>query len=255
MTPGELALGVAIGLGSGILSGLFGVGGGLVMTPGIHAVLGAAPIVAIATPLPVIVPTALTGALAYRRAGEVDVRAASWIVAAGLPSSAVGALLTEVVDPHLLLVVTAALLGSQAVGVLRGASRARGARRAEPAPWRLLAIGVGAGLVSGLLGIGGGLVMVPTMAGWLGVPLKRALGTSLAAIVPLVVPGAVVHAFLGHVAWAVVAALVLGAIPGAAAGARIALGSREHTLRLAVGSFLLVVAIAYAVTELVALLD
>ena len=50
-------------------------------------------------------------------------------------------------------------------------------------------IGVAAGFVSGLLGIGGGLVMVPLLAGWLGMPLKRALGTSLAAIVGMVVPG------------------------------------------------------------------
>ena len=61
MTLLEALLGIAIGLVSGVLSGLFGVGGGIVMTPGLQVVLGAAPIVALATPLPVILPTALTG--------------------------------------------------------------------------------------------------------------------------------------------------------------------------------------------------
>jgi hypothetical protein len=253
MTLTEFAMGVAIGLASGMLSGLFGVGGGIVMTPGIHTLLGAQPIVALATPLPIIIPTALTGVVTYRRAGEVDLRAAGWIVLTGLPGSAIGALLTEVVDVHLLLVVTAALLAYQAAALLRRPRRAATDRHSPETPWRFLVVGAVAGLVSGLLGIGGGLVMVPAMAGWLGMPLKRALGTSLAAIVPLVVPGAIVHAALGHVDWAVFAAVALGAVPGATLGARIALGSRERTLRVSVGSFLLLVAVAYGVVEAVAL--
>jgi uncharacterized membrane protein YfcA len=253
MRPSELALGIAIGLGSGVLSGLFGVGGGIVMTPGIHTLLGASPIVALVTPLPVIVPTALTGVATYRRAGEVHLRAAGWIVVAGLPSSAIGALLTEVIEVHLLLVVTAALLAYQAAALLRRSRREPHPRDAPEAVWRFLVVGAAAGLVSGLLGIGGGLVMVPAMAGWLGMPLKRALGTSLAAIVPLVIPGATVHALLGNVDWSIFAAVAVGAVPGAAIGARIALGSRERTLRIAVGSFLLLVALTYGAVELVAL--
>lgn len=253
MTPADVAIGVAIGLGSGILSGLFGVGGGIVMTPGIHTLLGAAPIAAIVTPLPVIVPTALTGAMTYRRAGEVDGRAVAWLVAAGLPGSALGALLTEVVNARLLLVITAALLGWQAVAVIRGRSPG-GSGHAGATSLRLLGIGAIAGLVSGLLGIGGGLVMVPALAGWLGMPLKRTLGTSLAAIVALVIPGAIVHAALGHVRWDIFATVTIGALPGAALGARIALGARERTLRFAVGSFLLLIAVVYGATELFVLL-
>jgi hypothetical protein len=254
MSPAEIALGVGVGLAAGILSGVFGVGGGIVMTPGIHVLLGAQPIVALATPLPVIVPTALTGVVAYRRAGEVDLRAAGWIVVAGLPASAVGALLTRVIETHLLLVVTAGLLGWQAAALLRGGSRPLAPGLGAHAAWRFSVVGAAAGLVSGLLGIGGGLVMVPALAGWLRLPLKRALGTSLAAIVPLVIPGAAVHAALDHVDWAIFAAVVVGAVPGASAGARIALGSRERTLRLAVGSFLLLVALGYGALEIAALL-
>jgi uncharacterized membrane protein YfcA len=254
MSPAEIALGVGVGLAAGILSGVFGVGGGIVMTPGIHVLLGAQPIVALATPLPVIVPTALTGVVAYRRAGEIDLRAAGWIVVAGLPASAVGALLTRVIETHLLLVVTAGLLGWQAAALLRARSRPLAPALGSNPAWRFLVVGAAAGLVSGLLGIGGGLVMVPALAGWLRLPLKRALGTSLAAIVPLVIPGAAVHAALDHVDWAIFAAVVVGAVPGASVGARIALGSRERTLRLAVGTFLLLVALGYGALEIAALL-
>jgi hypothetical protein len=202
----------------------------------------------------VIAPTALTGVIAYRRAGEIDLRAAAWIVVAGLPGSAIGALLTEVVETHLLLLVTATLLGWQAARLLAGRTRRERPHGADHAPWRFLIVGAIAGLVSGLLGIGGGLVMVPALAGWLGMPLKRALGTSLAAIVPLVLPGATVHAALDHVSWSIFASVVVGAVPGAAVGARVALGSRERTLRLAVGTFLLLVALGYGAAEVAALL-
>ena len=105
-------------------------------------------------------------------------------------------------------------------------------------------IGLAAGFVSGLLGIGGGLIMVPLMVGWLGMPLKVALGTSLLTIVALVIPGTVVHVMLGHIDWAICLVLTLGAVPGARIGASLALDTKERTLRLMVGSFLLIVAVA-----------
>jgi uncharacterized membrane protein YfcA len=250
----DVLVAVLIGLASGILSGLFGVGGGIVMTPGIQVLLGAAPIVALATPLPVILPTAITGALTYRRAGEIDERAALWMAIPGVAAAAIGAALTDVVDTHLLLVITAVLLASQAVAILRGRRRGSREGRRAATPGIYAGIGVAAGLVSGLLGIGGGLIIVPLLAGWLGMPLKRALGTSLLAIVVLVIPGTIVHAALGHIDWGIFLAVTLGAVPGAMIGARIALGSRERTLRLAVGSFLLVVAAAYGVSEAAVLL-
>ncbi len=240
-----------------MLSGLFGVGGGIVMTPGIQVLMGAPPIVALATPLPAILPTALTGAYTYHRAGQVDVRAAAWMVGPGIVGAVGGALLTDVVNTRVLLVVTALLLAWQAVGILRGARTRQeetGGSRPAAAPWMFLVIGLAAGAVSGLLGIGGGLIMVPLMVGWLGMPLKLALGTSLLTIVALVIPGTVVHVMLGHIDWAICLVVTLGAVPGARVGASLALDTKERTLRLMVGSFLLIVAALYGVTELIALL-
>jgi uncharacterized protein len=252
VSPVEAGIAVAIGLVSGLLAGLFGVGGGIVMTPGIQVLLGAPPIVALATPLPVIFPTALAGALAYRRRGELDVRAATWLVGPGVAAAALGAWLTTAIDTRLLLIVTALLLGWQAISILRTGERRRARRPASPPI--LGGIGALAGLVSGLLGIGGGLVMVPLLAGWLGMPLKRALGTSLLAIVALVVPGAVVHGVLDHLDLRLCIALMVGSVPGARLGAAIALGARERTLRVVVGCGLLTVSILYAIEQASAML-
>jgi uncharacterized protein len=254
MTPAGFAVGVAVGAVAGVLSGVFGVGGGVVMTPGIQILLGAKPIVALATPLPVIVPTALTGALTYRRAGEIDVRAAAWMVGPGMVGSIVGALLTDVIDAHLLLLATAGILAWQATTVLRARTTSPSGRAAPTTPLVLATIGLVAGCVSGLLGIGGGIVIVPLLAGWLGMPLKRALGTSLLTIVALAIPGTIVHTALGHVDGWVFLAVAVGAIPGARVGAALALGAAVGTLRLVVALFLLLVAAAYGVSEAIELL-
>lgn len=253
MSPLDAVLTAVVGLLAGILSGLFGVGGGIVMTPGLTVLAGLPPIVAVVTPLPVILPTAMVGAFTYHRAGQVDLRAAAWISLTGAGASVGGALLTTVVDARLLLVVTAVLLGWQAVKILQGRSQPE---RTEGRPihaWELVVVGIAAGLLSGLLGIGGGLVIVPALAGMLGVPLKRALGTSLVAVVILVIPGTIVHAALGHLNWAGALLLVVGAVPGARLGATIALAARTQTLRLLVGSFLALVAVAYGAQQVIQL--
>ena len=253
MSVGEALLAIAIGLGSGVLSGLFGIGGGIVMTPAIDAVLPVPELVALETPLPVVFPTAITGAYTYWKAGEVDVRAAGLMAPLGLAGSVVGALLTQVIDVRLLLLVTAALLAYQSVAILRGGRRRAGGRAGVGGTGVYLMIGLLAGLVSGLLGVGGGLVIVPLLAGWVGMPLKRALGTSLLTIPALVIPGTIVHAILGNIDWALFVFLTIGAVPGARIGARLALGTAEARLRTSVGIFMLLVACAYAVSQAVAL--
>ena len=254
MTPGQALLAVAIGLVTGVLSGLFGVGGGIVMTPGLSILLSEAPIVAVATPLPVIFPTAIVGAWTYRKAGEVDLRAAALICCSGVPSAIGGAALSDVVDGRILLLITAALLAGQSIQILRGKDRSAEREDTPVSASTLLVVGLAAGLLSGLLGIGGGLVIVPVLTGVLGMPLKRTLGTSLVAIVALVVPGTIVHSLLGHLDWKAALGLALGALPGARIGAKIALGARERTLRIAVGSFLGIVAIGYGAQQVAELI-
>lgn len=244
-----MALGVLVGFGAGILSGLFGVGGGVVTTPAVDLLLGGTAIQAVATPLPVIFPTSLVGAYTYHRAGEVSWRAVVWASPPGMAAAAVGAALTDIVNPHWLLLVTAVLIAWTAWHVMRGRAAVVRERGAAPG-WHYAAVGLVAGFVSGLLGVGGGIVMVPAFTTLLGMPLKRALGTSLVVISALVVPGTIVHWALGHIDWAIFLALAAGVVPGARIGAKIAIGARERTLRLAVGAFLFAVAVLYGVREI-----
>jgi uncharacterized membrane protein YfcA len=254
VTPARAALGVVIGFVAGLGSGLFGVGGGVITTPAVNVLLGGTAIEAVATPLPVIFPTSLVGAWTYYRAGEVSLRAAGWGALTGIPGAVIGAYLTDFVNAHLLLFLTALLLAWTSYQVVRGREpRVPWVRGKTPA-WKYAAIGFVAGFISGMLGVGGGIVMVPAFTVLVGMPLKRALGTSLVTIAALVVPGTIVHWWLGHVDWAIFAVLTIGVIPGARLGATIALGARERALRVGVGIFLLTIALLYGARELIELL-
>jgi uncharacterized protein len=247
----DAILGILSGLAAGALSGAFGVGGAILTTPAVQVLLGAPPLVAVGTPLPVIFPTSLTGMQAYLKAGQVDLRGVRWAAPPGAAGAAVGALLTEVVNARILLLVTAVLIAWQAIRVGWGRPAVQGEEGAvEPTGLAFALMGLAGGFFSGLLGIGGGVVMIPWMVGLMRMPLKRAIGTSLVIIAFMVIPGTVVHAALGHIDWGIFVWLTLGVIPGAALGSRWTIRARERTLRLAVGVFLLAVAVAYGALEI-----
>jgi hypothetical protein len=252
----QAALGILSGFVAGVMGGAFGVGGSILTTPAVQVLLGAPPFVAVGTPLPAIIPTTLTGAQAYRRAGLIDYRAVAWAGPIGAAAAALGAWLTQFLDPHVLLLVTAGLIGWQAVNVGWGHDRPQDADEApQGSPAGFAAMGVVAGLFSGLLGIGGGVVMVPFMNGLLHLPLKRSIGTSLVIIMIMVIPGTIVHAALGHIDWMIFLWLSVGVIPGALIGSRWTVRASERLLRTVVGGFLLIVAVAYAGLEIAKLLS
>ena len=108
--------------------------------------------------------------------------------------------------------------------------------------------------MSGLLGIGGGVVMVPAFTELARIPLKRAIATSLACVGLFAIPGTLTHWFLGGIDWWPWAILVsIGVIPGARIGANLAVKAADANLRRAVGGFLALIAVIYFVGEILAL--
>jgi uncharacterized membrane protein YfcA len=104
-------------------------------------------------------------------------------------------------------------------------------------------LGLIAGLASGLLGVGGGIVMVPPLVALLGMTQHQAHATSLAAIVPIATVGAATFAAGGEVDIGIAGALVAGTLIGAPLGARIMAGVSETMLRLVFGIFLVIIAV------------
>lgn len=281
MDPGPVrdVLTAVLGLATGVLSGLFGVGGGVISQPGMR-LLGLAPLMAIGTALPAIIPGAASGTYRYAREGLILWHAAVATVPVGLVAAALGAAVAEDVpgEGHLLQVATAGLLGFSAWRMSRPPPPAAPTPDEEPlaesdlpeAPKdapplagdgigasgsTYLTIGAVAGLLSGLLGIGGGILMVPAFVHFARMPVKVAVATSLVCVGAFAVPGTITHAIEGHVDWRVAAALVVGVVPGARAGAHLAIAASDRRLRLTVAIFLGITAVLYGGGELVALLD
>ena len=102
-------------------------------------------------------------------------------------------------------------------------------------------IGIFSGVASGLFGVGGGVVMVPAMVFFLGMDIKRAVGTSLAVIIPTAISGAFKHHQLGHVDWKVALMLLPTAVIGSYCGAWVTKEISSGNLKRIFGGFLLFV--------------
>ena len=261
MDPSPLRDGLTVlaGVATGVMSGAFGVGGAVISTPAIR-LLGASAAVAVGTTLPSIIPGAISGGARYQPQGLVDWSLVAITVPAGVIAAIAGAELAHVLPGggHPLMFLTALLLLWSALRLIRDRPESGADQRAPLAPGRrlLAASGIGgaAGLLSGLLGIGGGVLMVPGFGSLLDVPIKRAIATSLVCVGCFAIPGTITHALNDDIDWRFALWLAVGVVPGAGLGAVLAIRADDHRLRVAFGAFLAAVAVLYAAGELAALI-
>lgn len=267
-------LAILIGFIAAVLAGMFGIGGAGLSTLALRVILDASPAVALGTPLPVVIPTALVGSLTYYRNGFLDVRLAAWCSLGGVFGSVGGAMLTKALNLNYLMILTGVVVIYLAgMMIYRGAtgtvqtdvaveddtilSPQEGPFEEEPAPRRsallYVAVGLGSGFFSGLLGIGGGIVMVPAFLYILRMPIKTAFGTSLAVITFIAIPGTIVHSFLGHISWSLCLYVIIGVIPGAYLGAKLAIRAREPFLYIGFGVIVAIFGVTFIINEIMSL--
>ena len=270
------------GVAIGILSGLLGIGGGTVMVPIFRLAFGMSPVVSTATSLFAIIPTSISGAASHIRHKTCIV---SLGVAAGLGgalTSPLGVWLAQISPAWMIMVAAALIIGWSAVKMLGKAFKMRSQNRTQqhaasnddaiddptkasaqagaavdPAPRKLTrkqlllgaGIGLGAGVASGYVGVGGGFIMVPLMLSLIGIEMRQASGTSLIAVMILAIPGVVEQALLGNINYAAGIAIAVGSIPGAVIGARLVRVVPELALRFVFGFFLIVAAVILVLNE------
>ncbi|MBX9938272.1 MAG: sulfite exporter TauE/SafE family protein [Candidatus Obscuribacterales bacterium] len=270
-----------IGLGTGLMAGTFGVGGGIVATPLLKVFMGFSAQVAIGTTLALILPTSLTGALNYYRQNLIDYKLALKLAIPSVLAATGGAALTGSVSAKLLMLSFSGLVILAALDLLSGYSDGLKARRAkkaiaftsevsqpdsqlekpvkregEPEPYvsptlaRALPVGLLAGFLSGFFGVGGGFIMIPIFLAIFNMPLKMALGTSLLTVSLISIPGIITHAWLGHVRFDTVAMLVCGAVPGSYLGSKIAIMVKDRLLKKGFALLMLFMAAQMIYSEL-----
>ena len=264
---------VALGGLTGILSGLFGVGGGFLTTP-LLIFYGIPPTVAAASASTQGTGASVTGVLAHGGRGGVDYRMGAVMVAGGVIGSGVGALLfrffraigqIDVVISALYVILLGTigmLMAREAVQTLRGTANAQAARRRHhplvaslPMRWRFyrsglyisplapLVVGVAVGILTMLMGVGGGFILVPAMLYILGMSANVVVGTSLYNILFVTMATTMMHSLTTKAVDIVLVFLLLvGSVTGAQLGSQIAVKAKPEILRLILAAIVLMVA-------------
>lgn len=239
------------GLGIGIVFGMFGAGGSAFATP-ILALIGIPAVIAVASPLPAMLPASVAGARRYLRSGNLDTRIAKLAVVGGIPGTVIGALVSRYVSGNALLVLSGVMLLVVGARVLLPDSKNhedRSAARRERSGLVIAATFV-VGFLTGLLANGGGFLLVPLFVVVLGLTTVKAAGTSMVAVGVLTIPTLVTHWALGHIDWPVAVVFALGVVPASLLGARISEHLPAERSRKAFGVLLVAFAIWFLIRKL-----
>ncbi len=238
-SPLSLLLLLCIGVGTGTVAGVLGIGGGLLIVP-LLTLWHVALVQATATSLVAVAISALSGSGRNWKKGELRWRSALALGIFGLPTAQVGAWIANRMDDRLLSFAFAAFLVTMIFLVAykkRLTTKQLGSLSeplGPPAPkfggagvekigggWAVVPIGVLAGFLSGLFGVGGGAMMVPLQMLFLGESIKSAVRTSLGAIVLIALSGLWRYGVQGNVLWGPGIAIAIGGAIGAQMGTRL----------------------------------
>ena len=268
---------VALGALTGILSGLFGVGGGFLTTP-LLIFYGIPPTVAAASASTQVTGASVSGVLAHNRRGGVDYRMGAVTVAGGAVGSGIGALLFRFFQSlgqidTVISILYVVMLGTIGTLMAREAwltiragktsERPRAAKRRHhplvaslPGRWRFyrsglyisplapLLLGAGVGALTMLMGVGGGFILVPAMLYILGMSAGVVVGTSLFNILFVTMVTTMMHALTTKAVDIVLAGLLLlGSVMGAQFGTQVAQKAKPEVLRLVLAAIVLLVAL------------
>jgi uncharacterized membrane protein YfcA len=269
---------VALGFVVGVLSGMFGVGGGFLTTP-LLIFYGIPPTVAVASATTQITGASVSGVMVHMRRGGVDLKMGGVMIAGGLVGSFFGVALFRVLQASGQIDVVIGglyvlILGSIGGLMLKDALVALGyvsSPAADKPPrhnrwvaslplrWRFyssglyisplapFALGFAAGVLTVLLGIGGGFILVPAMIYLLGMAARVVIGTSLVMVLAVSAVTTMVHALTTQSVDIVLAGLLLvGGVVGAQYGALVTLKIKPDLLRLALAAIILIVALRMA---------
>ncbi len=272
----EQILFLLLGIAAGILSGLFGIGGGIVMVPALIALFGMDILNANATSLSaMLLPVGVFGVIAYYKAGLVNIKESLWIALGLFAGSFVGgelavniseSVLAKLYSVFLLYIALSYFDVFAKIGELqskyfsktknsnsyspsepaRTLSEVRGSKgSSSPKPfWAFILVGIGAGVFAGMFGKGGGIVIVPILISLFHYNGKMAVATSLAALqLPVGLPSVLIYAENGYLNLTAAALIAVGMVIGAFFGSKIGINLPAKVFKKVFAVFLILMAV------------
>jgi uncharacterized protein len=279
--PVSIFLLLAMGLAVGFISGMFGIGGGFLMTP-LLIFVGISPAVAVASVSSHIAASSMSGAISYWRRRSIDPALAVVLLTGGSIGTALGVAtftwLRSLGQLDLLIALSYVILLTSVGGLMfwEGLRAMLRAKAGNPVPMRrsgshgwihglplkmrfkrskiylsiipVIFVGLVIGFIGAVMGIGGGFILVPLMIYVLRVPTSTVIGTSMVLTLVTMVFATMLHAVTNHLVDAVLALiLMIGGVTGAQFGARAGQKIRGEHLRLLLGLLVLAVGVRFAV--------
>jgi len=250
----------ACGVLIGTLSGMFGIGGGTMIVPLLRLAFGLPVTACTATSLFTMIPTSLSGAFNHIRLRTASLKTGLAVGLGGFVFSPLGVWLGQRVDPRLVIVGVTAVIVYSAWSMLSRNGRdavqkpsdreAVGLSRLRLAQFALL--GAIAGVMAGLLGVGGGFLVVPVLVKLFDYRMKEATPASLIAISMIALPTTAYNIYLGNVYYLQGLALMVGTVPGARIGAWLSARLPDKQLRYGFAALLVIAGLALLANELLA---
>lgn len=239
-------LGYLFALLIGLALGILGGGGSVLTVPVFVYVLGFDPKLAIAMSLPVVGTAALVGVISHWRAGSVRLQTALIFGSVAMVGSYTGARASQFLTGRTQLLVLGVVMLAAATAMMRSALRdsdATPTAEAQTHPVVMLSVGFGVGILTGVIGIGGGFLIVPALVLLGRVPMKAAVGTSLLVIAMNSASGYLGHHGVEVVPWNFVMRFTSVAVVGILAGTALAGHISTPRLKRAFSAFLIVIGI------------
>lgn len=193
----DILLDITLGLGIGLSLGLIGGGGSILTVPALVYLVGQSPQTAITTSLAIVGINSLSGVFFHHKKHSINWRIAWLFGGSGMLAAYLSADLSAAISPEVLLVLFAILMSLVAIRMLLGSNNPA---KESPQPRGLAVIvlaGLGVGILTGFLGVGGGFLIVPALVLLVGLPMAQAIGTSLVIITLNSLAG-----FIGHLQYA-----------------------------------------------------
>ena len=236
-----IALTVVLAVFVGIALGLLGGGGSILTVPLLAYVAGMEAKQAIATSLLVVGTTSAVAAVSHARAGRVQWRTGLVFGVAGMAGAYAGGVLARFIPGSVLLIGFAVMMIATAIAMLRGRKDVGPVEPGHriPVP-KVIVEGLVVGLVTGLVGAGGGFLVVPALALLGGLPMPIAVGTSLVVIAMKSFAGFAGYLSSVSIDWKVAGMVTAAAVVGALVGARLTALVNPDSLRKSFGWFVLV---------------
>ncbi|HME46592.1 sulfite exporter TauE/SafE family protein [Mycobacterium sp.] len=238
-----IAVTIALAVLVGISLGLLGGGGSILTVPLLAYVAGMDAKPAIATSLLVVGVTSAIAAITHARAGRVRWRVAVIFGLAAMAGAYTGGRLARFIPGTVLLIAFAVIMIAAGVAMLRGRKDMAVFEGNQPLPvLKITLLGVTVGVISGLVGAGGGFLLVPALALLAGLPMPIAVGTSLVIIAMQSFAGFAGHLATEHIDWRLAGMVTAAAVVGALIGGRLIAFIDPATLRKLFGWFVLLMA-------------